>query len=241
MKNNFKIIVTIGLSIILQIDCICQQKKTFPTKKPQAKTNKSTAATNKPKTSTFTNTSTSSAPKVEQLEKVYIPQKTTSDIEDYKYTKEQAPILGKVVKLNFANLIVGGLSMDLENSLSSKQSIILSGGYYIRGVLKGNYRLGADFRQYLGESKAPKGIFVSIGAMGNYFKYTNEDNGEKINLTFLNIRALFGYQALSGHFTFEGAIGPGYGILLSKSIGAEDAKIPIGILPAAKLSIGYTF
>lgn len=241
---------TLIVTLLFNFQLIAQQKKvvkhpskSYATAQPKATTNKVPAksSTTQSKPSSEANTiSQSKAAPIQQAEQKSQTTKT-QDFVNYRNEEVATPNFGRVIKLNFANLIIGGISLDYENRIASNRSVILSGGYYARGVLKGNYRVGTDFRQYLGESKAPKGIFVSLGAMANYFKYTNADTGENINLTFMNIRALFGYQAMSGNFTFEGAIGPGYGLILSKNIGAQDAKIPIGILPSAKLSIGYAF
>lgn len=144
---------------------------------------------------------------------------------------------GSVIKLNFMGLIVGGINLDVEKRIAPKTSVILTGGIYPYGLLKGSYRAGLDFRQYLGESYVPKGLFVSAGGLYHFIPYDNTSAG------LLNLRALIGYQFVTGHFTFEVAGGPAYGIGITdiKNLSDDQTRISIGLLPAFKASIGYAF
>ncbi len=196
-------------------------------------------------------------------------RKQQNEYDNYQKTQDRTysrtsrkikPDFGSVIKLNFLGIILGNVSMDYEKRLGDKSSLILTGGYYaFKGIgdidLTGNFRVGLDYRQYLGESFAPKGLFVSLGAVGNFFPYksTKSSSYTSGNITasssststqsdiWLNLRALIGYQVLTGHFTVEAALGPGYGFLMSTEQNGFDKTGKIGFLPAGKLSIGYAF
>lgn len=155
---------------------------------------------------------------------------------------EQPPRVGSVVKLNFMRLIVGGIDLELEKRIAPKSSVILTGGYYAFGILKGGYRLGMDYRQYLGKSYSPKGLYVSAGAMGNFVPVKDNQLIGKTTVVLLNLRALVGYQVLSGHFVFDVATGPAYGFVTSTDTFSDpDKALKVGLLPAVKLSLGYAF
>ena len=144
-----------------------------------------------------------------------------------------------VIKLNFMGLILGGVNLDVEKRIAPKTSVILTGGIYPYGVLKGSYRVGLDFRQYLGESYVPKGLFVSAGGLYHFIPYDNNTTSAGL----VNLRALIGYQFVTGHFTFEVAGGPAYGLIItdSKNLSDDQTRISVGLLPAFKASIGYAF
>jgi len=156
---------------------------------------------------------------------------------------------GSVIKLNFMGLIFGGVNLDYEKRIATRNSVILGGGYYPFGLLKGSYRLGIDFRQYLGESYVPKGLFVSAGAMYHFVPYDKTNTSGNITSTstssagLLNLRALVGYQVVTGHFTFEAAGGPAYSFILTdtQNLSDKQSSMTVGFLPAFKLSLGYAF
>ncbi|MFN8345976.1 MAG: hypothetical protein U0X91_13275 [Spirosomataceae bacterium] len=155
---------------------------------------------------------------------------------------EQRARVGTVVKLNFMRLVVGGIDVELEQRIASKSSVILTGGYYAYGLLKGGYRLGMDYRQYLGKSYSPKGLYVSAGAMGNFVPLKDNLLIGKTTVVLLNLRGLVGYQILSGHFVFDVAAGPAYGFVTSTDTFSDpDKALKVGFLPAVKLSLGYAF
>ena len=155
---------------------------------------------------------------------------------------EKRPNVGTVVKLNFMRLVVGGIDVELEKSVAPQSSAILTGGYYAYGLLKGGYRLGMDYRQYLGRSYSPKGLYVSAGAMGNFVPVKDNQLIGKTTVVLLNLRALVGYQVLSGHFVFDVAAGPAYGFVTSTDTFSDpDKALKVGLLPAVKLSLGYAF
>jgi hypothetical protein len=219
-----------------------------------------------PPTQTTTTTPAPQTPKPTTLQEA---TKKQADYDSYQATQERTysrpkaekqADFGSVVKLNFLGIILGNVSMDYEKRLGKKSSLILTGGYYaFKGIgdidLTGNFRAGLDYRQYLGKSYSPKGLFVSLGAVGNFFPYksinsnTSTSGGTVLTTSssstesqiWLNVRALIGYQFLTGHFTIEGALGPAYGFLMSTEQKNFDATGKIGFLPAGKLSIGYAF
>ena len=153
--------------------------------------------------------------------------------------RERKHDYGSVIKLNFMGLVLGGVNLDFEKRIAPKTSVILTGGIYPYGVLKGSYRAGLDFRQYLGESYVPSGLFVSAGGLYHFIPYDNNTTSAGL----INLRALIGYQFVTGHFTFEVAGGPAYGIILtdSKSLSDDQSRISVGLLPAFKASLGYAF
>ncbi len=144
---------------------------------------------------------------------------------------------GSVIKLNFMGLIVGGVNLDFEKRIARKTAVILTGGFYPYGLLKGSYRAGVDLRQYLGESYVPKGLFISAGGLYHFVPYDNTSAG------LANLRALVGYQFVTGHFTFEVAGGPAYVILVTdiKNVQDNDTRFKLGLLPAFKATLGYAF
>ncbi len=155
---------------------------------------------------------------------------------------DQPPQVGTVVKLNFMRLIVGGIDVELEKRIAPQSSAILTGGYYAFGILKGGYRIGMDYRQYLGKSYSPKGLYVSVGAMGNFVLVKDNQLIGKTTVVLLNLRALVGYQVLSGHFVFDVAAGPAYGFVTSTDTFSDpDKALKVGLLPVVKLSLGYAF
>lgn len=155
---------------------------------------------------------------------------------------EEPPKVATVVKLNFMRLIVGGIDVEIEKRIVAKASVILTGGYYAYGFLKGGSRFGLDYRQYLGKSYSPKGLYISAGTMGNFVRLSNSTLTEKTTVILLNLRALVGYQVLSGHFVFDVAAGPAYGIITSTDTFSDpDKALKVGLLPAVKLSLGYAF
>jgi hypothetical protein len=238
MKNLF--------TLLLACTVLCsqaQQKKTAP------KTN-----TAPKKTTTKTAVSAPSTQTVKESNPVQPVKETPATPPQEAYDKyqesrtvvvapiEQPPKVGSVIKLNFMRLIVGGIDVEFEKRIAPKSSAILTGGYYAYGLLKGGYRLGMDYRQYLGKSYSPKGLYVSAGAMGNFVPFKDNMLIGKTTVILLNLRALVGYQILSGHFVFDVAAGPAYGFVTSTDTFSDpDKALKVGLLPAVKLSLGYAF
>jgi len=172
---------------------------------------------------------------------VAVPVQARSDTRQNSRTtvvqSERTYDYGSVVKLNFMGLIVGGVNLDFEKRVAPRTAVVLTGGIYPYGLLKGSYRLGADLRQYLGESYVPKGLFVSAGGVYHFIPYDNTSAG------LLNLRGFVGYQFVTGHVTFEVAGGLAYGIIItdSKNLSNDQSRLTLGLLPAFKASIGYAF
>ena len=241
MKNLF-----VFLFICTVLSSQAQQKK------PAIKTN---VAPNKPTTATKIAVSTPSAQTTKaSTTGAPVTQETPTAASQEAYDKyqesrtvmiapiEEPPKVATVVKLNFMRLIVGGIDVEIEKRIAPKSSAILTGGYYAYGFLKGGSRFGLDYRQYLGKSYSPKGLYISAGAMGNFVRLSNGALTEKTTVILLNLRALVGYQVLSGHFVFDVAAGPAYGIITSTDTFSDpDKALKVGLLPAVKLSLGYAF
>lgn len=145
----------------------------------------------------------------------------------------------KVLKLNIASVIISGISLDLENRVAVDKSIIATGGVYPGLFGRSRCRFGLDFRQYLGKGTMPNGVFASIGIIGDF--YEKSSNSIRILDNLITIRTLFGYQVLSDHFTFEGGLGPGLGIIIFNPTNSSKSETTLSIIPSAKLSIGYAF
>ena len=245
------------LSILLMSTlCVAQQKKpTTPQSKPLTKPYVA------PK-KTATATAPAPAPRVKPQPVVQqetqtrpAPAATQAKYDKYQDTRTvtEAPKrrydYGSVVKFNFMGLILGGVNLDFEKRIATRNSIILAGGYYPFGLLKGSYRLGLDLRQYLGQSYTPKGLFVSAGALYHFIPYDKTSiNGNTTSTStssagLLNLRGFVGYQFVTGHFTFEVAGGPAYSFILTdtQKLSDKQSSIAVGFLPAFKLSLGYAF
>lgn len=161
--------------------------------------------------------------------------------------QDEQPEVSSVLKINFMRLIIKGVDLEFEQRIAPKSSVILTGGYYFGGILQGGYRLGLDYRQYLGRSLSPTGLYISAGAMGNFLPVSEtslvgQATGKGTGL-LLNLRGLVGYQFLTGHFVFDIAAGGGYAFVSStKAITAKDGgALAVGVLPAFKMSLGYAF
>lgn len=234
-----KSILTIMLLGIAMIS-FGQVKKPVATKKPVSGTQKETTTPvgKKPVTK---QTSGKPQPKISQTvtaaeQKQYDDYHKAQE-ENYKEQAEREANKAKytsVVKFNFMGLIFGGTNFEFEKKIAKKNSLVGTVGYYPFGLLKGGARLGLDAKQYIGKSKLPKGMFVSLGSLYNFGVKEGSTSG------LLNFRGLFGYQALSDHVTFEVAGGPAYTFLISDS-SDPDAKLKLGILPTLKFSLGYAF
>ncbi|RDB03423.1 hypothetical protein DVG78_24065 [Runella aurantiaca] len=219
---------------------LAQQKKGIP-----ATTQKAPATTAKP----AAQTTYESLKTVPAQQPPANPIPSQSEYDKYQSSRtvvmapvDQPPQVGTVVKLNFMRLVVGGIDVELEKRVAPKSSAILTGGYYAYGLLKGGYRLGMDYRQYLGKSYSPKGLYVSAGAMGNFVPVKDNQLIGKTTVVLLNLRALVGYQILSGHFVFDVAAGPAYGFVTSTDTFSDpDKALKVGLLPVVKLSLGYAF
>lgn len=233
-----------------------QQKK--PVSKPYLAPKKS-AATPASKQATQTSqplrqsdpvqreTVTTPATKSEPQRDVYDKYQQTSRKSIREDQQDDEPEVSSVLKINFMRLIIKGVDLEFEQRIARKSSVIFTGGYYFGGILKGGYRLGLDYRQYLGRSLSPSGLYVSAGAMGNFIPVSEkslvgQETGAFTGL-LLNLRGLVGYQFKTGHFVFDIAAGGGYAMVSStKAIVAKDGgTLPIGFLPAFKMSLGYAF
>lgn len=224
------------------------------TKKPITPARKSTSSAAKPVPKTTlqsTGTPTQATPAVQlaptvQTAPVTAPATRQAAYDAHQHDRTTVVVererqydYSSVIKLNFMGLVLGGVNLDFEKRIAPKTSVILTGGIYPYGVLKGSYRAGLDFRQYLGESYVPRGLFVSAGGLYHFIPYDNNTTSAGL----VNLRALIGYQFVTGHFTFEVAGGPAYGIVItdSKNLSDDQSRISVGLLPAFKASLGYAF
>ena len=242
-----------------QTETVAQQKKpttgtrTYVPSTTQRKAPTPAYSTPKPAQSVVNQSTPPPVQKTTQTYQQESPKQPTynkyqeSEERAYPKSRDENPDFSSVIKLNYSALIIGGISLDYEKRMAEKTSLILTGGYYGWGLLKGNFRVGLDYRQYLGNSYVPKGLFVSLGAVGNFFpikstiQSSTSVSTKSQSIVWVNTRLLFGYQGLTGNFTFEAALGPAYGFLLSTEQKNLNESIKVGFLPAAKLSIGYAF
>ncbi len=240
---NFRSLVVYALILGASTLAFSQQKKGIP-----ATTTPKKAPANAPKTTTQS-TYESLKTKPQAATTTPTPAPSQQAYDKYQDSRtvvvapvEQRPEVGTVLKLNFMRLVVGGIDVELEKRVAPQSSVVLTGGYYAYGILKGGYRAGIDYRQYLGKSYSPKGLYVSLGAMGNFVPIKETGVIEKTTILLLNLRALAGYQFLSGHFVFDVAAGPAYGFITSTDTFSDpDKALKVGLLPAVKLSLGYAF
>lgn len=178
-------------------------------------------------------------------------QQPTSEYDRYNSQRQTAaserrndsPDVGSVVKINFMRLIIRGIDLEFEKRIMEKSSLILTTGYYFGGPLQGGYRLGLDYRQYLGQSLSPAGLYVSGGAVGNFLPIADNALVGNATVLLLNLRGLVGYQFLTGHFVFDIAAGGSYAFVsTTKAITDKDGgALTVGLLPAFKMSLGYAF
>jgi hypothetical protein len=135
------------------------------------------------------------------------------------------------VKLNPVALAFGSINASYEQVLKAKNSFEVGTSIFIASGYTG---LGAhgQYRFYLGNDDAPKGLFVAPEVGVSFGKFSNS------NFTAFNAGGLVGYQWLFSQdkFSFQIGIGPAY-YFGASSLGSDFRYN--GVLPTGTLSLGY--
>ncbi len=153
------------------------------------------------------------------------------------------------IKINPLGLAFGQLGASYESVLSEKSSFQIGANFYNRsfvGVKTTGLGASLQYRFYLSNDDAPKGLFVAPLVGANFLKYGYTDvlgagvGGEDFNYTLITIGAMIGYQWLfsDDKFSFELGIGPAYRIATG-NFGDGISNLGNGVWPTASLSLGY--
>ncbi len=152
-----------------------------------------------------------------------------------------------VVKLNPLGIIFGSANVAYERAIGEKSSVVIApsfGGFKLGGVKYSSFGLGAEYRYYLGQSSAPKNLYVSpgVGYSGGKVKWEGF-NEEDTKFGSFNLKAVIGNQWIWGSgFTLDLNGGISYWKFNYKDDESSSFALKgSGILPALGLSIGYAF
>lgn len=145
-----------------------------------------------------------------------------------------------IVKLDPLSLAFGSFRAGYETFTSDKTSLYGGLSFVNRGILDIKYRgigVFGQYRFYLSNTEAPKGIFAGPHIGANFIGF-DSGIGDRENYTLLRIGGIIGYQGLIGtNFTWEIGIGPTYGLIFSSL--DDDDFFGNGIVPIGTFALGY--
>ena len=146
-----------------------------------------------------------------------------------------------IVKLDPLSLAFGSIRAGYETFTSEKASVYGGLSFVNRGILGIDYTgvgLFGQYRFYLSNTDAPKGIFAGPHAGVNFIGFDDAFN-DRLNYTLVRIGGIIGYQGLIGdNFTWEIGIGPTFGII-SGDFDDDDDLYGTGVVPVSTLALGY--
>jgi hypothetical protein len=139
------------------------------------------------------------------------------------------------IKVNPIALAWGSLNASYEKVLSDKNSYEL-GANLLFGSGYTGVGASAQYRFYISDSDAPKGLFIAPEVGATFGKYTVLGTGT--SFTAFELGGLIGYQWLFSNekFSFQIGVGPAY--YTGSSSSGSDFRYS-GILPTGTLSLGY--
>jgi hypothetical protein len=151
-----------------------------------------------------------------------------------------------VVKINALGFLFGNASVSLERALNEKSAAQINlsfGGLSVGGVKYTNFGVGADYRFYLGNTKAaPEGFYAAPGA-GFYSLKVKEVGGTSVSSSGFVVKGVIGNQWIfNGSFALDlfGGINFYAGGKIKGSSGVEYTRYN-GLLPAFGVALGYNF